>query len=427
MNFNETLNWLYDFQKFGIKLGLERSSYISKELGNPHKNYKVIHVGGTNGKGSVCKFLESILTSAGYKVGVYTSPHLQHISERIMLGNKRISDEKLVSLAHNVKPIINMMVKNNDPPTFFEIITAMAFQYFSDENVDFAVMEVGLGGRYDATNIVDPMVSIITNVSLDHQNILGKNVKDIASEKTGIIKNNVPIVTAAKDDSLKIIENVANDRNAPIYQVEDKKWKRLNHNQGGQEFYISGSLKDYSVRTQMLGEYHGENIALTITAIENLQMNGVYITDANILDGIEKTFNPGRMEIVGYIPIILLDGAHNKAGMESLGNSIRDDFDYDKLTLVLGILSDKDILSMLPTIVPLADIVITTKSNNNRACEPSALKEMITKLDNKKKVIVKEKIKDAIDYAKSISKKKDLICITGSLFTVGETKDYLVS
>ncbi|MEA3458005.1 MAG: folylpolyglutamate synthase/dihydrofolate synthase family protein [Candidatus Thermoplasmatota archaeon] len=426
MDCNETLNWLYDFQKFGINLGLKRIGYISKELGNPHKNYKVIHVGGTNGKGSVCRFLESILTSAGYKVGVYTSPHLQHISERIMIGNKRISDEKLVSLAHNVKPIINMMVKNNDPPTFFEIITAMAFQYFSDENVDFAVMEVGLGGRYDATNIVDPMVSIITNVSLDHQNILGKNVKDIASEKAGIIKNNVPIVTAAKEDSLKIIENVANDRNAPIYQVEDKKWKRLNHNQGGQEFYINGSLKDYSVRTQMLGEHHGENIALTIAAIENLQMSGVYIIDTNILDGIEKTFNPGRMEIVGYNPVILLDGAHNKAGMESLGDSIKNDFEYDKLTLVLGILSDKDILSMLPTIVPLADIIITTKSNNNRACEPSDLKGMITKVDNKKKVVVKEKIKDAIDYAKSISKKKDLICITGSLFTVGEAKDYLV-
>ena len=427
MNFNETLNWLYDFQKFGIKLGLERIGYISKELGNPHKNYKVIHVGGTNGKGSVCRFLESILTSAGYKVGAYTSPHLQHISERIMIGNKRISDDELVSLAHKVKSIFDRMVKNNNPPTFFEIITAMAFQYFSDENVDFAVMEVGLGGRYDATNIADPMVSIITNVSSDHQNILGKNVKDIASEKAGIIKNNVPIVTAAKEDSLKIIEKVANERDAPIYQVENKKWKRLNHNQGGQEFYIKGSLKDYSIRTQMLGEYQGENIALAITAIESIQMNGVYITDTNILGGIEKTVNPGRMEIVGYDPVILLDGAHNKAGMESLGNSIRSDFDYDKLTLVLGILSDKDILSMLPTIVPLADTVITTKSNNNRACEPSDLKGMITKLDNKKEVIVKEKIKDAIDYAKSVSKKKDIICVTGSLFTVGEAKEYLGS
>ena len=221
MSFNDTLKWLYSFQKLGIKLGLERIGFISKQLGNPHKDYRVIHVGGTNGKGSVCMFLESILTSAGYKVGVYTSPHLQHISERLAIGKNRISEDELVSIVNKIKPVISMMIKNNNTPTFFEIITAIAFYYFSFNKVDFAIIEVGLGGRYDATNIVDSTVSIITNVSLEHQNILGKNIKDIAFEKAGIIKKNTPLITGAKGDSLKIIEMIANKRDLPIYKIDN--------------------------------------------------------------------------------------------------------------------------------------------------------------------------------------------------------------
>jgi len=427
MSFNDTLKWLYSFQKFGIKLGLERISFISKQLGCPHKDYRVIHVGGTNGKGSVCMFLESILTSAGYKVGVYTSPHLQHISERLAIGKNRISEDELVSIVNKIKPIISMMIKNNNSPTFFEIITAIAFYYFSCKKVDFAIIEVGLGGRYDATNIVDSTVLIITNVSLEHQNILGKNIKDIALEKAGLIKKNIPLVTAAKGESLKIIEMVANKSDIPIYKIDNKKWKRIKHNQISQDFVINGILKDYSVRTQMLGEYQGENIALTISAIENLQMKGIYITDADILDGFEKAFNPGRMEFVGYEPTILLDGAHNKAGMESLANSIRNDFRYNKLIVILGILADKDIPQMLSIIVPIASIVITTKSNISRDCEPSDLKKMIAKFNIKREVIVKENIIDAVEYAKSIAEKNDIICITGSLFIVGKARDYLVT
>lgn len=427
MIFNDTLKWLYGFQKFGIKLGLERITYITKQLGYPHKNYKVIHVGGTNGKGSVCMFLESILTSAGYKVGVYTSPHLQHISERLAIGKNRISEDELVSIVNKIKPIISVMVKNNNTPTFFEIITAIAFYYFSCKKVDFAIIEVGLGGRYDATNIVDSEVLIITNVSLEHQNILGKNIEDIALEKAGLIKKNIPVITAAKGDSLKIIEMVANKRNLSIYKIDNEKWKRINCNQISQDFIIKGILKHYSVRTQMLGEYQGENIALTIVAIENLQMNGIYITDANILDGVEKTVNPGRMEFVGYEPGILLDGAHNKAGMDSLANSLRNDFYYNKLIVILGILTDKNIPPMLSIIVPLADVVITTKSNISRDCEPSKLRDMIAKLDKKKEVIIKEKVIDAIKFAISIAEKSDIICITGSLFIVGKARDYLVS
>ncbi|MCK5636678.1 MAG: bifunctional folylpolyglutamate synthase/dihydrofolate synthase, partial [Thermoplasmatales archaeon] len=197
MNYEETIEWLYSFEKFGIKLGLERITHICKKLGNPQKNYKVIHVGGTNGKGSVCRFLQSILTLNGYKVGVYTSPHLQRFTERFIIDNNEMLKGDVVKLIEKIKPIIDDMLKKENTPTFFEIVTAMAFLCFKDKNVDFAIVEVGLGGRFDATNIVEPIVSVITNVSLEHQDRLGDKIDDIAFEKAGIIKDNIPVITGA--------------------------------------------------------------------------------------------------------------------------------------------------------------------------------------------------------------------------------------
>jgi dihydrofolate synthase/folylpolyglutamate synthase len=425
MNYKESLDWLYSFERFGIKLGLERIKHITKKLNNPHKNYKTIHVAGTNGKGSVCKVIASILIESGYKTGVYTSPHIQRFSERITIDNKEISDEKIVSLVEKIKPIVDEMIKNNDPPTFFEIVTAMAFQYFSDENVDFAVVEVGLGGTYDATNIVEPIVSVITNVSLEHTDVLGKTIKEIALQKAGIIKDNVPVVTAAENDVLDVIKKVAKEHKASVNVVNRKMWVRTSFNSSGQEFQIKGTLADYHVKTPMLGNHQGENIALAIVTVENLQINGVYIPEASIIDGVAKATNPGRLEIVKNDPIILLDGAHNPAGMKVLKDAL-EDFEHDKLILVIGILSDKDINSMLSIIVPIADVIVLTKSHNNRACEPSKLNEIIEKAGYKKKVVIKDQIPDAVKYAESIAKKNDLVCVTGSLFTVGETREYLL-
>ena len=421
MNYDESIDWLYSFEKFGIKLGLERIIHICKELGNPQKNLKIIHVGGTNGKGSVCRFLQSILSLNGYKVGVYTSPHLQRFSERFLIDNKEISQNDVALLSEKIKPIIDEMVKNNYTPTFFEIVTAMAFQYFSDIKVDYAIIEVGLGGRYDATNIVDPIITVITNVSLEHQNILGKNIEDIAFEKAGIIKKSIPVTTATDGKTLDIIQKVATENNSPITIVDNSSWKKTSGGIDWQGFLINGSLKDYNVKTLIPGEFQGKNIAVSLSTIETLQMNGIYITDESIIEGIEKTTNPGRMEIVSFEPIILLDGAHNIDGIKSLKKTLKDDFVYERLNLVFGILSDKNVQEMLDIITPIADTIILTKSHNNRACSPSKLKEMITERD----VVVMDEISKAIDYAKKISNKQDLICITGSLFTVGESKDYL--
>ena len=264
MNFEEAVDWLYGFQKFGIKPGLERISYIADELGNPQKKYKVIHVGGTNGKGSVCKYLESVLVRSGYKVGVYTSPHIQHILERITINKKRITEDEIVSLIEIIKPIVEEMMKNNNIPTFFEVFTSLAFRYFREEMVDFAIIEVGLGGRFDATNIVKPQVSVITNISLEHQNILGDKIEDIAFEKAGIIKQNTHVVTAVKNNAFEVIDKVAEQKNSVINKIDASNWKRINNDEFGQAFFISGFLNDYTVQTSILGGFQGENIALAI-------------------------------------------------------------------------------------------------------------------------------------------------------------------
>ena len=426
MNYDETITWLYSFEKFGIKLGLDRIKFICKKLANPQNSYKIIHVGGTNGKGSVCRFLQSILTTSGYKTGVFTSPHIQRFSERFIIDNKEISDSDVVLLFKKIKPIIDEMIKIENTPTFFEIVTAMAFLYFKEKKVDFAIIEVGLGGRFDATNIVKPLLSIITNVTLEHQDILGNNIDDIAFEKAGIIKNKIPVITASKNSALEVIKKIAVEKDASITIINDKSWKKIKGGVDWQEFLISGSIKEYFVKTSIIGEHQGENIALTIETIEKLQMNGVYITDEAINESIAKTVNPGRMEIVSFEPIIILDGAHNIAGVSYLKKTLNADFVYNKLILILGILSDKNVKGMLEIIAPICDVIVTTKSQNKRATEPFKLKEITEKLNLKNQVIAKNKADEAVKYALSIAKKDDLICITGSLFTVGEARDYLV-
>lgn len=422
MDYKEAIEWISGFQKHGMKLGLERIRYICKKLGNPQNNYNIIHVGGTNGKGSVCNFIGSILTSAGYNVGIFTSPHLQRFSERFVINDKEISKSDVTYLTKKIKPIVDEMIGKGKIPTYFEIVTAIAFQYFSSQKVDYALIEVGLGGRFDATNIVKPILTIITNISLDHQEVLGEDISKIASEKAGIIKKDIPIITAAKDNAIKIIKNKSKEKKSNLFQVDDSRWKKI----GNQDLIIHGILNEYNVKTKMMGNFQGENIAISIIAIENLQMNGVFITDDNIIEGIFNAENPGRMEIISDNPMVLLDGAHNISGMKVLKEAIESDFVYNKLILIIGILEDKKIDEMLKIIIPITDVIITSKSDNLRSMDPSILKEKIKNIDQNKRTISIVEIKKAIDYAKNLAKIDDIILITGSLFTVGNARDYLL-
>ncbi|HVQ00542.1 MAG TPA: cyanophycin synthetase, partial [Candidatus Thermoplasmatota archaeon] len=337
-----------------------------------------------------------------------------------------IAEDDLTQVIERVRPFVEEMKEQGNAPTFFEIVTALAFMYFHERKVDYAVVEVGLGGRLDATNIVTPLVSVITNISLEHTDILGNSVEKIAFEKAGIIKEEVPVITATTGDAREVIAKVAKEHDAPVIFVENTWWKRVSWDGRQQEFFVQGSLGEFTVRTSLLGIHQGENITVSIAAVEQLQMHGVYLTDADIVKGIEVASNPGRMEIVGESPMILLDGAHNPAGMKMLVEALRQDFTYKHLSLVFGVLKDKDIPSMVATIVPIADTIIVTKSSSPRAYDPMLLKEQITAVDPLKEVIIINSVKEAVDHARRHARRKDLICITGSLFTVGEARKHLL-
>jgi dihydrofolate synthase/folylpolyglutamate synthase len=420
------MQWLSGFEKYGWVFGLDRISALMGKLGNPQKELKVVHVAGTNGKGSVCNFISSILHQAGYSVGLYVSPHLERFSERIVVNGDEISDDDLEKIVEQVRPFVEEMKQQGNAPTFFEIVTAVAFLYFQKRSVDYAVVEVGLGGRLDATNIVTPLVSVITNISLEHTNILGDSIEKIAFEKAGIIKERVPVVTATTGNARDVIAKVAKDHNAPVVFVEQTWWKRVSWDGKEQEFSIQGSLREYTVRTSLLGIHQGENIAVSLAAVEQMQMQGVFLTDADIVKGVEVASNPGRMEIVAESPTILLDGAHNPGGIKVLVEALTQDFTYKHLILVFGVLKDKDIPPMVAMIVPIADCIIVTKSSSPRAYDPVLLKEQITAVDPLKEVVVTSSVPEAVDFARRHARRKDLICVTGSLFTVGEARQYLL-
>ncbi|HUT00158.1 MAG TPA: folylpolyglutamate synthase/dihydrofolate synthase family protein [Candidatus Thermoplasmatota archaeon] len=423
----DALEWLYSFDKYGWIFGLERITFLLEQLGNPHRELKIIHVAGTNGKGSVCKYISSILQKAGYTVGLYLSPHIERFSERIVINDEEIPEEDLAMLVAQVRPLVEEMKQNDNTPTFFEIVTSLAFLYFKDRAVDYAVVEVGLGGRFDATNVVTPLVSVITNISLEHTDILGKDIASIALEKSGIIKDQIPVITAATQDARETIEHVAKQRNAPLTGIDPAMWKRISFKEGCQVFVIHGSFKDYTVKTSLLGKHQGENIAVAISAIEQVQMSGVYVSDNDILDGVADVTYPGRMEIVSEKPFILLDGAHNPDGMNMLTKTIKEDFSSHRLILILGVLKEKDIKTMVSAIAPLSDVIIVIKSTNPRTSDPLVLKQIIESVDPNKKIYVEASIPGAIDHAKRLAEQKDMICVSGSLFTVGEARSYLLS
>jgi len=424
--FHDAYAWLCSFDKYGWIFGLERITFLLEQLGNPQQELKVIHVGGTNGKGSVCKYISSILQNAGYRVGLYLSPHIERFSERIVINNQELSQEEFASLVTRVKPLVEDMKQRNNTPSFFEIITALAFLQFKIKAVDYAVVEVGLGGRFDATNVVCPLVTVVTNISLEHTDILGKDIASIAFEKAGIIKEGVPLVTAARGDARTTIVQVAEERNALLIPVDCTMWKRTSVQGRGQEFLVHGSFKDYHVRTSLLGRHQGENITLAIASVEQLQMSGVYVADSDIQEGIAHATHPGRMEVVSEEPFILLDGAHNPAGMKMLRQTLQEDFSSHRIILILGVLKDKDLRTMLSTIAPVSDVIIVTRSKNPRAADPQQLQEIIVELDAHKTVFISHSVPQAITHAKRIMKQPDLLCVTGSLFTVGEARTYIL-
>ena len=410
--YEDSVQYLYGLQKFGIKFGLSKTENLLKAFGNPHVGRKYIHLAGTNGKGSTAAFMASVLREAGLKVGLYTSPHLVRFTERFLINGKEMTEQEAHGLIQEMKSVFS----TKEPPTFFEATTAMALVHFAREDTDIDIMEVGMGGRLDATNIVHPMVCGITNISMEHREYLGNTLLEVAGEKAGIIKKGVDLVTAAtRPRVLKLFEKIAGEKGAPFYRVG--KEIRYRSGAGGLSFY-GRKWKMGKLELGLTGNFQARNGALALGMLEVLHEKGIRVPESAIRDGMRKVSWPGRMQIVGRNPTIMLDGAHNPGAARALADSIGKDSGYRRIILVVGVMGDKEIIKVLRPTVSLADYVFYTTPSYWRAAAPEALMQKAAFLGKPGETV--SELGAAISKAKEMAEPEDLILITGSLFTVGE-------
>ncbi|MEK7400281.1 MAG: folylpolyglutamate synthase/dihydrofolate synthase family protein [Candidatus Poribacteria bacterium] len=401
---------------------LERVERLLELVGNPHLKLKVIHIAGTKGKGSTSAIVASILKSAGYKVGLYTSPHLVTFRERIVINDDMIPKEQVCEMVEYIKPYVEKLQKEDNVGilSFFDVYTAIAMLFFEFEKVDFVVLEVGMGGRLDATNVVNPLVSVITPISYDHILILGDTLTAIAGEKAGIIKENGYVVTSPQEpEALKVIKDTCEKKNAILFQVGEDIIYEKTQTGAFSEFGVYGIFGKYDhLMVQLLGEHQIINATTAVGAIECLRFYGIKIPLAGIKSGMFNIKWKARVEVVQYNPIIILDVAHNSASAKALSDTIKKTFGYQKLILIFGISLHKDVKGMGEYLCPIADKIILTKINNPRAMTPEAIKEEL--LDFCDDFIITQDTQSAIQIAKSIATPLDLICITGSFYLAGE-------
>jgi dihydrofolate synthase/folylpolyglutamate synthase len=414
-SYDNCLNTIYNLRRYGIILGLSTIRKILQGLGNPQDTFNSIHVAGTNGKGSIASALATILHISGYKVGLYTSPHLVRFNERISINNRYVSDDDIVASYEAVKSVHH----GSREPTFFEFATAMALYEFGRQKVDWAVIETGMGGRLDATNIIKPALSIITNISLEHKIYLGNTIAEITREKGGIIKNNVPVVTGVKQkNAISVLKTIADSKSAQLYRFGNA--FRVRRNNGAFNYFGLENVWR-NVHTGLLGNHQINNAALVLASCEILNKNNLDLTPQNIKDGLEQNIWPGRLEIVSWSPLILLDGAHNFIAARNLAKYLSENLSDRNITLVVGILDDKPCAAMLKSLIPFCSRVILTSPKIDRALPPEKLyplaKEMISDIH-----IIPD-VDKAVIHAIETASPNDAICIAGSLYVVGEAKE----
>jgi dihydrofolate synthase/folylpolyglutamate synthase len=416
------IDYLFGLEKFGMRLGLDNITELLDRLGKPHQKWKAIHVAGTNGKGSVCAYVSSILHEAGYKVGLYTSPHLVRLNERIQINGEQISDGRMKELAERTRMIAEEMASESPEKqiTHFEFLTAMAFSHFCDEGVDFGVLEVGLGGRLDATNVVEPEACAITHLAIEHSEHLGESLGQIAAEKAGIIKNGVPVVVSDNPPP-KAVVAACEEKNASLMIVgKDIIYGRSEQEPDCQHVRLNDM---HDIRIGLLGVHQVQNAATAYGVIEALKKKGHEITDRAITEGFTKTQWPGRFQIVSRNPSIVLDTAHNPDAATELRRSVDEVLEYDKGILVLGMLDDKDVEGFAAEIYPIAGMVICTTPQNPRALPAEQVASVMKNFIRKTGPI--PRVADAIEKAIDLSGEDDLILVTGSNTTVGEAIQYL--
>ncbi|MDB0440023.1 bifunctional folylpolyglutamate synthase/dihydrofolate synthase [Clostridioides difficile] len=426
MKYEEALEYISQTNKFGIRLGLENIGKLLELLGNPQETLNIIHVAGTNGKGSVCSFISNILRESGYKVGLYTSPYLETFTERIRVNGENIPQEDVARIITLIKEKIEVMVSQGYAyPTEFEVVTAMAFYYYSEQKVDFVALEVGLGGRYDATNIITKsLVSVITSISLDHTGILGDTIEKIAYEKAGIIRENgVVLVYDQTDEAKDVIKSVCKEKKAKYIEVnfDNINIKKSDINSQVYDCNVMGEVYN-NLEIMLIGEHQINNSILAMSVLK-------YIKDTKKLDNVSEEYIrkglittkwPGRIEKIKESPIFIIDGAHNEDGAKSLAKALDKHFNGKKLTLLIGMLEDKDIDGVLDILMPKFSKVVTTTPNNPRAINSDILKEKILKYVSD--VTSKHEIEEAVNYTLETSNKDDIIISAGSLYMIGTVR-----
>ena len=420
MNYDQAIEYIHGTSKFGVKLGLENVKTLLDLMGNPHKNLRYVHVAGTNGKGSTVAFIGSILVESGYRVGIYTSPFIQRFTERIRINNDEISKEDLARIASFVREKVEIMVsKGFNHPTEFEIVTAIAFQYFFEQDCDIVVLEVGLGGRFDSTNVIDdPLVSVITTISYDHMDILGDTLSKIAFEKAGIIKDGTNVVLYPQaDEAERVFEEVCKEKKAKLNKISFDVAKILGFSIDGQEFNYK-EMK--SLRISLLGKHQIKNAVTAIEAVSVLREKGYNITEDSIRKGLLKAKWPGRLEVLCSKPVFIIDGAHNLEGARALTGFLKEYFPQNKIVFIMGILKDKEYLSIIEEVVPYAKYIITVTPQNKRALPAKELSEIIKRYCNN--IVTSDTIEGAVKKSLELTPEDGLICAFGSLYYIGEVR-----
>lgn len=428
MNYQEAIEFIHSTYKFGSKLGLQNISKLTELLGNPQNSYKIIHVAGTNGKGSTSNMIHDVLMSSGYKTGLFISPYLEEFTERIQVSKKHIEKESLARITNLVKEKIDIMLKEGyNHPTEFEVVTAIGFKYFEEQQIDFLVLEVGLGGRFDATNVVtNTLVSVITSISYDHMEYLGDTLEKIAFEKAGIIKENSNVVIYPQEDIIvNTIKNVAKNKNTQVFETNKENIEKLKGNLTGQWFkYLKTDIFDLpEIKMNFLGEHQLYNVLTALRALEVVKQLGYNITEEGIIKGLDNCRFAGRFEILQENPVIVLDGGHNINGIEYFAKAVKENFEDNKIILFFGMLKDKNPEDVLPLILPLCKEVYTLTPNNPRAMESTELADLIKKHSDLKVTSINE-YNEIVPILKAIDI-SEYVAFVGSLYMIGDVRTIL--
>ncbi|ANF98064.1 bifunctional folylpolyglutamate synthase/dihydrofolate synthase [Paenibacillus bovis] len=434
--YEQAVEWINNLIPFGIRPGLERIEQLMQLLGNPHRRLKFIHVAGTNGKGSTCAFLTRVLIESGYDVGTFTSPYITKFTNRFQYNGQDIPEETLLRAANRLYPLVQEMAATElGSPTMFEVSTALAIIYYAEECYpDVVVWETGLGGRMDVTNIVNPIVSVITNVGYDHTDILGDTLELIAGEKAGIIKPGVPVVTSVdQPEVIEVLARKAEQCRTTMYLAgRDYTAERLHGDADSQSFHFHGPFREMDIEIGMQGEHQCANAGLAMMTLEVLRQYMAFVLDDEpLLSGFRHTFWAGRLEKVSDEPPIVLDGAHNPEGAASLVKSIPQTYTYNKLHMLAGMLENKQHEPVFRHLLSIADTLILTEPDFRRKMDADRLYELVRQIQqdmNKTEVeiIVESDWKQALELLKTRTEREDLGVVTGTLYLISDVRATLL-